>query len=74
MLDRSVAHDEVGEVRVLRVIETPLTLCKEIAFSVIDREAANPKHTWFTASACREGDRWKWAAAEPAVERWGSLQ
>jgi len=26
------------------------------------------------ASVCRDGDKWKWASAEPATPRWGSLQ
>ena len=28
---------------------------------------------WFVTSACRQTEGWKWAAAEPATERWGSL-
>ena len=32
------------------------------------------RHRWFVASACRQAGGWKWAAAEPATERWGSLQ
>ena len=64
---------ERGEVRVLRLIETPLATCKELLFSV-EREGWNAGASWYTTSACRQGDRWVWAAAEPAVERWGNLQ
>lgn len=63
-----------GEVRVTRVIETPLAQCKEVLFSVPRSGDAAPAHSWFTTTACREGEQWKWAAVEPAVERWGNLQ
>jgi hypothetical protein len=63
---------ESGEVRVLRLIETPLATCKELLFSVAHRD--DKPAAWFTTTACRHGDVWKWAAAEPAVERWGNLQ
>jgi hypothetical protein len=64
---------ERGEVRVVRAIETPLATCKELLFSV-EREGAKPRIDWFTTTACRNADGWQWAAAEPAVERWGNLQ
>ena len=63
-----------GEVRVTRVFDTALTSCKEFAFSVIDGDRPNAPADWFTASACRQGEKWKWASAEPAVDRWGTLQ
>ncbi|MDB5862333.1 MAG: hypothetical protein JWO70_139 [Betaproteobacteria bacterium] len=63
---------EGGEVRVLRLIETPLATCKELLFSVT--KSADKPAAWFTTTACRHGEVWKWAAAEPAVERWGNLQ
>ncbi len=63
-----------GEVRVIRVIETPLALCKELLFSVVRGREPGLSRSWFTSTACRQDDRWKWAAAEPAVDRWGSLQ
>ena len=63
-----------GEVRVVRLIETPLATCKEILFSV-EHGGANPRADWFTTTACRsENNVWRWAAAEPAVDRWGNLQ
>jgi hypothetical protein len=63
-----------GEVRVVRLIETPLARCKEILFSLVDGDAESAKRAWFTTIACEQGEEWKWAAAEPAVERWGNLQ
>lgn len=63
-----------GEVRVTRVFDTALASCKEFAFSVVDGDKPNAPADWFTASACRQGARWKWATAEPAVDRWGTLQ
>ena len=62
-----------GEVRVVRTIETPLATCRELLFSV-ERDGEKPRVDWFTTTACRNGDVWRWAAAEPAVERWGNLQ
>ncbi|AMO99320.1 hypothetical protein CAter282_1434 [Collimonas arenae] len=66
--------NEHGEVRVTRLIDTPLVLCKEAIMSVDTGEGAQLKRAWYVTSACRSDDVWKWAAAEPAVERWGSLQ
>jgi len=66
--------DEQGEVRLLREIETPLAPCREALFSVASGKGPDAAPRWFVTSACRQGERWKWAAAEPATERWGSLQ
>ncbi|WP_179401657.1 hypothetical protein [Burkholderia guangdongensis] len=59
-----------GEVRVTRAYSTPLALCKEFAFSMKD----GAQESWYFANACQQGQYWKWASAEPAVERWGNLQ
>ncbi|ABO55483.1 MULTISPECIES: hypothetical protein [Burkholderia] len=59
-----------GEVRVTRAYSTALALCKEFAFSVKDGDKAD----WYFANACQQGKQWKWASAEPAVDRWGALQ
>ncbi|WP_323123066.1 hypothetical protein [Burkholderia alba] len=59
-----------GEVRVTRAFSTSLALCKEFVFSVKDGERAD----WFMASACQQQQGWKWASAEPAVDRWSNLQ
>ncbi|WP_118183810.1 hypothetical protein [Paraburkholderia phosphatilytica] len=63
-----------GEVRVTRAFNTSLAICKEFAFSVVDGEKPDSKVYWFTASACQQATGWKWASAEPAVDRWGTLQ
>lgn len=74
-----IEHDipignEHGEVQVIRAMATPLTLCKELVFSVDSGSGAKLQRAWYTTQACQQGNRWKWALAEPAVERWGSLQ
>lgn len=63
-----------GQVRVTRAFSNALTLCKEFVFSVQDGDKADAPEQWFTASACQDQSGWKWASAEPAVERWGTLQ
>jgi hypothetical protein len=63
--------NEGGEVRVVRVIATPLADCREVLFSV--EEKPTPA-TWYGTSICHEHDAWHWALAEPAVDRWGFLQ
>lgn len=73
-----IRHDipignQYGTVQVMRVIDTPIALCKEIAFSVDESEDPNPKRAWYATFICRKPDTWKWAAAEPAVSRWGYL-
>ena len=70
-----IEHDipignEHGEVEVTNFIVTPLTLCKNLLFSIQSR---NQQH-WYTTQACDDGARWKWALAEPATERWEPLQ
>ncbi len=65
--------NEHGELRVIDAINTSLALCKEVVFSVDDGGAGAPRN-WYTVDVCRDPKRWKWATAEPAVERWGSLQ
>lgn len=66
-----------GALQVTRIIDTPLASCREVMFTVVDREAATPPadaaRAWFSAHVCRQENGWKWAIAEPAVERWGSL-
>lgn len=68
-----ITGDARGEVRVVRLIETPLARCKEVAFSVVNGES-DAAPLWFTTVACHDGLMWRWAAAEPAVARWGNLQ
>jgi len=74
-----IEHDipignEHGEVRLVRTVDSALATCREALFSVASGGAPDAPRQWFLTTACRQGDRWKWAAAEPAAERWGSLQ
>jgi len=66
-----------GDMQVTRMIDTPLASCKEVMFTVVDRKDDRPAEeaarAWFSTNICRQDKRWKWAIAEPAVERWGSL-
>ena len=62
-----------GEVQVTRVIDTPIAKCKEALFSIASNDAAVPA-TWFHTTMCLGSQGWRWAAAEPAVARWGALQ
>jgi len=71
-----IEDDEHGRVTVSRAISSGALDCKEIVFSV-DHEATKDKaasSAFFVASVCRDGDKWKWASAEPATDRWGALQ
>jgi hypothetical protein len=66
--------NEHGRLRVVRVIDSPLAVCKEVAFSVEEGEGDKLRRTVFTTDICQQEATWKWASAEPAVERWGALQ
>ena len=66
--------DENGQLRVVRVIDSPLATCREIVFSVDESKGDKLKRRWFTSDICKQAAAWKWASAEPAVPRWGSLQ
>jgi hypothetical protein len=66
--------DEHGHLRIVREIDSPLAACKEVAFSVDEGKGDKLKRAWFTSDICKQSERWKWASAEPAVERWGFLQ
>jgi len=59
-----------GSLAAVREVVTPLATCREVLFTVEEDGAAVP----FTTSICRDGDRWRWASAEPAVPRWGFIQ
>jgi hypothetical protein len=78
--DLPIEDDEQGELTVSRVIvsarqDAPTALdCKEIVFSVDTVEQQGTQRAFYTASVCRDGTVWRWATAEPATERWGSLQ
>jgi hypothetical protein len=66
--------NEHGTLNVVRLIDSPLAQCKEIAFSVDEGKPPKLQQTWYTTTICRHDQGWRWAAAEPAVERWGFLQ
>ena len=66
--------DERGELEVVGVIDNALASCKEVMFSVVGGKPEAPLRQWFLTQMCRQSDgQWRWAAAEPAVERWGTL-
>jgi surface antigen len=68
-------ENEHGDVTVIRTITSPLTVCKEVAFTVIAGRKPESGRAIYVTSACRESDgTWAWAEAEPAVARWGFLQ
>jgi len=62
--------NEHGDLEVVDLITTPIAVCKQVVFSVVDGSA----HDLYAADVCRDPRRWKWATAEPAVSRWGFLQ
>jgi hypothetical protein len=66
--------DEHGQLQVVRAIDSPLATCREIAFSVDTGKGEKLKRDWYTSEICKQAEHWKWASAEPAVERWGFLQ
>ena len=61
-----------GDVMVVRDIPNALAPCKEVLFTVATGK--NGQHGYYATTACQHGTRWKWANAEPATGRWGSLQ
>jgi hypothetical protein len=69
-----IEPNEHGEVMVNRSFGGADFTCREIVFSVDSGTVAASEKAFYIATVCRDGDRWKWASAEPATERWGSLQ
>ena len=71
-----IEDDEQGRVTVSRMISAGDLDCKEIVFSVdtAATDKAPASSAFYVASICKDGTAWKWASAEPATERWGSLQ
>jgi len=61
--------NEQGQVHVVDVVTTPIATCKDVIISVADEGAAQNYMAW----VCRNPQGWKWATAEPAVARWGTL-
>jgi hypothetical protein len=69
-----IEPDARGRVTVSRQISTGELNCKEIVFSVDDVVEDKPHSDFYTATICEQAGHWKWASAEPATARWGSLQ
>jgi len=69
-----IEPDEAGKVTVSRLIGAAELSCKEIVFSVETRRDAETVSAFYVATICRDGNQWRWASAEPATARWGSLQ
>ncbi|MBD0270851.1 MAG: hypothetical protein ICV73_02880 [Acetobacteraceae bacterium] len=69
-----VEPNERGQVAVSRAISAGPLECKEIVFSVDSGRGEALRRSFYVAAVCRDGEAWKWASAEPATERWGSLQ
>ncbi|MCQ4161485.1 hypothetical protein NON00_16315 [Roseomonas sp. GC11] len=67
-----LAADRAGRVAISREIGALGLACREIVFSVAAEKKEETE--FFTAIICRQGEHWKWASAEPATARWGSLQ
>ena len=63
-----------GDVVVTRLIGADDFNCKEIVFSVDTIEKKVARRAFYVATICQDGPAWKWASAEPATARWGSLQ
>ena len=70
----SIERNEHGELTVSRLIQAGELDCKEVIFSVDTTVKDTPQRAFYTTIICRDGAIWKWASAEPATERWGSLQ
>lgn len=72
--DVPIEDDEHGNLTVIRAIGNGDLACKEVVFSVESGKPEALRRGFYTATMCQDGKLWKWASAEPAVERWGSLQ
>lgn len=69
-----IEEDEHGDLVVTRLVGATDFHCKEIVFSVDTMQRKMPNRAFYTATVCQDGAAWKWASAEPATARWGSLQ
>ncbi|MDB5818584.1 MAG: hypothetical protein JWQ11_2224 [Rhizobacter sp.] len=67
-------NDSNGRVTLLRSFDTPLASCREALFTVDGAKDAPVDSAVFKADFCQGDSGWRWAVAEPAVGRWGSLQ
>ncbi len=62
--------NERGDLQAVREFKTKLTTCREIVFTVVDGD----DHDILATTLCQQPEGWRWASAEPAVDRWGFLQ
>lgn len=69
-----IEDDEHGEVTVTSETGNAPIRCKSIVFSVAQQTNGKSDPAFYTASVCGAPGGWHWATAEPATERWGSLQ
>jgi hypothetical protein len=69
-----IEKNEHGDLVVTRLVGSPDFACKEIIFSVDTATKGVAHRAFYTAAVCKDGADWKWASAEPATARWGSLQ
>jgi hypothetical protein len=72
--DIPIESNEHGDLVVTRLVGAPDFACKEIVFSVDTVDKTVVHRAFYTATVCQDGQVWKWASAEPATARWGSLQ
>ena len=70
-----IEDDQKGELVVSREIgATPTCIAGKSSSPSIPSQNGQPARAFYTATVCLDGTRWKWASAEPATARWGSLQ
>lgn len=72
--DIPIEDDAHGSVAVVRGIGNAAFDCREIVFSVETGTGTKLRRGFYVATICRDGGVWRWASAEPATPRWGSLQ
>lgn len=63
--------NEHGNLWVVDEINTPIAVCREVVFSVVDGKGPPPM---YSVDVCRDPKGWKWATADPAVSRWSVMQ
>lgn len=70
-----IEADAQGKVTVSRLIGGIGLACKELVFSVVAMKAPpEAPHAYYVTTICEDQGKWRWASAEPATARWGSLQ
>ena len=72
--DVPIERDERGQVVVSREFGALSFRCRDIVFSVDERDKEGLHRSFYTATVCFDGKVWDWATAEPTTRRWGNLQ